>query len=117
MMIVVMPFVMAFVVLFVMGFVLGFAVRLMPLVRFAVAERYSAERQNHTTGQDRYENAACNGHNVPLIWDGLLGISPIFVPTKMRQFPFAPGPHRPPQPAKNIDYVCATRRGRDAEAR
>jgi hypothetical protein len=55
---------MFFVVTFVMGRV---SVRFMPTVRFAVAERRPAERQNHTEGYDRCEHAAYNGHDVPRI--------------------------------------------------
>ena len=67
------PFVMSFVVLagmpFVMSLVVGFMVLPVPFVssavRPAVARRCPAERDHQTNGQDRYENAACNGHEVP----------------------------------------------------
>jgi hypothetical protein len=53
----------------------------------AVAERHSAKRHNQTNGQDRYKNAACNSHDVPPVWDGLVETFPMYDPTKMRLFP------------------------------
>jgi hypothetical protein len=42
------------------------------MMRLAATERRAAEGHNHTHGHDRYEDAAYNGHDVPLVQDGPL---------------------------------------------
>jgi hypothetical protein len=106
--ILVMRVVVLFVLRLVRALVLGLAMR---SVLLAAAERHPAERHNQTKAYDRYENAAYHGHDIPLVWGGLLETFPIFVPTKMRLSPFAPRPIRWRQPASNIDYASAARRG------
>jgi hypothetical protein len=112
-----MLFVMGLVVRFVMTFMMRFVVSAMrcmsPPVSSAsvtpatMAERHAAERHDQTDGYDRNENAANNGHDIPLVFDDLEETFPSVVPTKMRMSLIAIGPHLRRQPATNIG--CAHR--------
>jgi hypothetical protein len=64
-----------------------------------MAGRYPAEGDHQTNCQDRYENTACYGHNVPLVNEVSKTVF-----AKMRWCPLAPNCHGA-TPKTSIDYA------------